>query len=127
MSMVMGEQGATYPQGEAFMGELLYIHSLIRESLTTVTSLAEEVARGASTEAIQVKLKQLSSMSLIWKLRTGCLQYCHFVHEHHGLEDSVFFPALRDAAPELGSVIDRIQTDHQVVAKILDTNEATAQ
>ena len=56
----------------------------------------------------------------------NCLRYCAFVHEHHTNEDVALFPAVRRSAPQLGATVDRLESDHRVVAGLLDEIEAAA-
>ena len=124
MSMV--DEGATHPRGEALYEELLFIHGMIRQSLDTVMALVEQVTGGAPVEEIKARLEDLASTSLLWRLRESCMQYCYFVHLHHNHEDAQWFPALRDANPQLHPVIDRLEADHRLVSEYLDdVEEAT--
>lgn len=124
MSMV--EEGATHPRGEALFDELLFIHGMIRQSLDTVLELVEQVKGGAPVEEIQASLRELSSTSLLWRLRESCMQYCYFVHMHHNHEDVHWFPALRGANPELDPVIDKLEADHKLVSEYLDDVDEAA-
>ena len=124
--MVMVDEGATHPRGEALYEELLFIHGMIRQSLDTVLALAGQVTGGAPVEEIQAQLEDLRSTSLLWRLRESCVQYCYFVHMHHNHEDAHWFPALRGVNPELHPVIDRLEADHRLVSEHLDGVEAAA-
>ena len=124
MSMV--DEGATHPRGEALYEELLFIHGMIRQSLDTVSELVEGIDGGAPAEEIKARLEELSSTSLLWRLRESCMQYCYFVHLHHNHEDAKWFPALRGVNPELHPVIDRLEADHRLVSEYLDDVEEAA-
>ena len=124
MSMV--EEGATHPRGVALFDELLFIHGMIRQSLDTVLELVERVNGGAPVEEIQASLRELSSTSLLWRLRESCMQYCYFVHMHHNHEDVHWFPALRGANPKLDPVIDKLEADHKLVSEYLDDVDEAA-
>ena len=78
---------------------------------------------GAELEA---ELRELETGGPLWQLKAGCLRYCRFVHLHHNLEDAMLFPALRDADPTIGPVVDRLEADHRRVSDLLDTVEAAA-
>ncbi|WP_166397751.1 hemerythrin domain-containing protein [Rubrobacter marinus] len=121
MSMV--NEGATHPRGEALYEELLFIHGMIRQSLDSVAALVEEVNGGAPAEGIRARVEELKSTSLLWRLRESCMQYCYFVHLHHNHEDAHWFPALRGLNPELDPVIDRLEADHELVSRYLDSVE----
>ena len=78
---------------------------------------------GAELEA---ELRELKTAGPLWQLKVNCLRYCRFVHLHHNLEDAMLFPALRDADPTIGPVVDRLEADHRRVSDLLDTVEAAA-
>ncbi|GAA1177983.1 hypothetical protein GCM10009584_19420 [Ornithinimicrobium humiphilum] len=48
-----------------------------------------------------------------------CIAFCVALHEHHTGEDRSVFPALRDAAPELGDTIDALVQDHSMISWLL--------
>ncbi len=48
------------------------------------------------------------------------------MHGHHHLEDVALFPAIRQADPELGPVVDRLEADHRRVSDILEAIEDAA-
>jgi hemerythrin-like domain-containing protein len=124
--MKLVEDGKTHPHGEAMLQELLFIHELVRDNLQVVRSISADVANGAALEAIADRMQALKSSSIVWRLRAGCIQYCHFVHGHHQHEDHLWFPTLRQLNPALHPVIDRLQRDHQMVAHLLDDVETIA-
>ena len=39
---------------------------------------------------------------------------------HHGVEDTIFFPALRERAPETAEVLDRLDTEHHVLDRLME-------
>jgi len=78
---------------------------------------------GAELEA---ELRELKTGGPLWQLKVGCLRYCRFVHLHHNLEDAMLFPALREADPAIGPVVDRLEADHRRVSDLLDAVEAAA-
>ena len=45
---------------------------------------------------------------------------------HHGIEDADMFPALRRSNPELGAVVDRLESDHRAISTLLDQVESSA-
>lgn len=124
--MKLVEEGKTHPRGEAMMRELIFIHDMLRENLQIVSTVSAEAADGASVDHITGQIQSLKSSSMIWRLRMGCIQYCHFVHGHHHHEDQLWFPTLRRLNPDLHAVIDRLQSDHKIVSKLLDEIEAIA-
>ena len=110
--------------GEAFFQELLWVHGMIRQDLETVRGLAAQVAGGLAPEAVAAQVSSLAANGPLWALKVNCLHYCRFVHGHHRLEDVALFPALREAEPDLASLVDRLEGDHRKVAEQLDEVEA---
>lgn len=124
--MKLVDEGKTHPRGEAMLNELLFIHEMLRENLQVVATVSADVANGAALDTITEQIQALKSSSLVWRLRAGCIQYCHFVHGHHQHEDHLWFPTLRLLNPALHTVIDRLQSDHKIVAQLLDNVETVA-
>jgi hypothetical protein len=115
----------TAPANSLF-DELLWVHSMVRRDLRTVTSLAEEVAAGLGPAELQEQIQSLKDNGPLWRLKVNCLHYCRFVHSHHDLEDAALFPALRRANPDLDPVVDKLEADHRQVSELLDAVEAEA-
>lgn len=114
------------PRGEAMVAELKWVHGMIRRDLATVRQLAADVQDGRPAAEVTRGLRSLAARGPLWQLRINCLQYCHFVHSHHHLESAMLFPALRQANPALGPVVDQLEADHQRVSVLLDEVEAAA-
>jgi hemerythrin-like domain-containing protein len=76
--------------------------------------------------ALQAELRELKTDGPLWQLKVNCLRYCRVVHLHHGLEDALLFPALREVDPDAAPVIDRLEADHRRVSDLLDAVEAAA-
>jgi hemerythrin HHE cation binding domain-containing protein len=114
------------PVGEALFQELLWVHAAVRRDLDTVRRLAAEVADDLPPAELQAELESLETNGPLWRLKFGCQRYCRFVHMHHGAEDALLFPVLRDTAPEIGSVVDRLEGEHRQVSVLLDNVEAAA-
>jgi hypothetical protein len=110
--------------GEAFYEELLWVHSMLRQELELVRSLAARVADGLSPEELRIEVAALKANGPLWALKVNCLHYCRFVHGHHRLEDIALFPALRSVDPDISPVVDRLEADHRVVAAQLEEIEA---
>ncbi|GAA1313723.1 hypothetical protein Psi02_65010 [Planotetraspora silvatica] len=109
--------------GEHLVRELAWVHGMVRQDLRTVQALAARVASGATSAHITTTIRSLQTRGPLWQLRANCLQYCQFVHQHHGSESAMLFPALRRADPSLGRTVDRLESDHKKVAVLLDTVE----
>jgi hemerythrin-like domain-containing protein len=39
---------------------------------------------------------------------------------HHGVEDTIFFPALRERAPETADVLDRLDAEHHLLDRLME-------
>ena len=114
------------PFGVALHRQLKLIHQMLRNDLTACQTLAADVAAGAATAQISDRIAELRANSPIWTLQVDCLYHCRVVHMHHGIEDAEMFPALRRSNPDLGEVVDRLESDHRAIALLLDQVEATA-
>ena len=113
-------------QGKALFEELLWVHRAIRRDLATVEELAAEVLGGMPAEEARERIESLRTNGPLWQLKVNCLRYCRFVHMHHNAEDSLFFPRLRAANPDVNPVIDKLEADHRTVSDLLDEVEAAA-
>jgi hypothetical protein len=114
------------PRGEAMVAELKWVHSMIRRDLRTVRALADGVQDGMPGAEVADELRSLAAGGPLWQLKINCLQYCRFVHSHHHVESILLFPALRQANPGLGPVVDKLEADHLKVSGLLDDVEAAA-
>jgi iron-sulfur cluster repair protein YtfE (RIC family) len=112
--------------GRAMFDELLCIHGAIRADLITVERLAGEVAAGLPASEVRSEIDSLQTRSPVWQLKVNCRMYCRFVHLHHRMEDTAFFPRLREANPALSPVVDKLEADHRVVSTLLDEVERAA-
>jgi hemerythrin-like domain-containing protein len=83
------------------------------------------VAGGLAPEEAAEQVRSLAANGPLWALKVNCLHYCRFVHGHHRLEDVALFPALREADPDIGPLVDRLEDDHRRVAEQLDEVEAS--
>jgi uncharacterized membrane protein YccC len=114
------------PRGQALVAELKWVHDMIRRDLQTVRQLAADTRGGRPADEVAAGLKSLAAAGPLWQLRVNCLQYCHIVHSHHHLESMLLFPALRQANPGLGAVVDKLEADHASISVLLDQVEAAA-
>lgn len=113
-------------QGKALFEELLWVHGAIRRDLVTVEELAADVLGGLPVEDARERIADLQTNGPLWRLKVNCLRYCRFVHMHHNAEDTLFFPNLRAANPDVAPVIDKLEADHRTVSDLLDEVEAAA-
>jgi hypothetical protein len=120
------EEGTPNPGGEALVAELRWIHGVIRSNLATIAMISEQIVGGAPVERVRGQIDELAATSAVWTLRVNCMRYCSLVHGHHHHEDATWFPALRRLNPQIDTVIDKLETDHALVARYLDDVEAAA-
>ena len=113
-------------QGLALYQELLWVHGAIRRDLATVEELAREVGDGLPAAQARERIEALKTGGPLWQLKVNCIRYCRFVHMHHNAEDTLFFPRLREANPDLAPVVDKLEADHRLVSDLLDEVEASA-
>ena len=117
--------------GEAPFGVLMHrqlklIHQMLRSDLAVCRDLAVEVAAGAPAADVAEQISALQTRSPIWTLQVNCLYHCRVVHAHHGHEDADMFPALRRSNPDLSAVVDKLETDHRAISRLLDDVEESA-
>jgi hypothetical protein len=113
-------------RGEALVAELKWVHDMIRRDLTTVRRLADDLQGGMPAGRVAAGIRSLVAGGPLWQLKIKRLQYCRFVHSHHHAESVMLFPALRRASPDLGPVIDKLESDHARVSDLLDDVEAAS-
>jgi signal transduction protein with GAF and PtsI domain len=114
------------PFGVAVHRQLKLIHQMLRNDLTMCRELAADVASGASADQVRERIAEMRETSPISTLQVNCLYHCRVVHMHHGIEDADMFPALRRSNPDLGAVVDRLESDHRAISTLLDQVEASA-
>jgi hypothetical protein len=112
--------------GNVLLGQLKWVHSLVRRELQACRELAVDVANGASLGDVRAQIEALQTRGPLFQLRVNCLYYCRFVHSHHGHEDAWLFPAMRASAPDLAAVVDKLEADHRRVSDLLDAVEGAA-
>jgi hemerythrin-like domain-containing protein len=113
-------------RGKALFQELLWVHRMVRRDLDTVRRLADECLEGRPAEELAGEIRDLQTNGPLWMLKVNCLRYCSFVHSHHNAEDALLFPRLREANPEIGPVVDRLESEHRNVSGLLDEVEDSA-
>jgi Hemerythrin HHE cation binding domain len=99
---------------------------MLRRDLERVERLAAEVSEGLDGAALEAELRELKTTGPLWRLKVNCLRYCRFVHAHHGAEDALLFPRLREVDPAADPIVDRLEADHRRVSDLLDAVEAAA-
>jgi iron-sulfur cluster repair protein YtfE (RIC family) len=106
--------------------QLKLVHQMLRSDLAVCRDLAGEIAAGAAAAEISEQITALRTRSPLWTLQVNCLYHCRVVHAHHGLEDADMFPALRRSNPGLSAVVDKLESDHRAISKLLDDVEESA-
>jgi len=126
MTTASPPDAATTPPAVGMFRELLHIHSFLRRDLETVRRLAADARDGLSPLTILAEIRSLETTSPLWRLRFGCMHYCHFVHTPHTIEDAAIFPMVRKHDPSLGRVVDRLEEDHLKVHHVTERIAAVA-
>jgi len=101
------------------LAELQWVHNMLRRDLAVIRELADAAADGAPSRQIQAGVQDLQSRGPLFQLKVNCLNYCQLVHHHHRAEDAMLFPAVRQSAPHLSAVVDKLEADHLAVSDLL--------
>ncbi|MFJ7128364.1 nitroreductase/quinone reductase family protein [Streptomyces sp. NPDC098101] len=89
---------------DALADELVAIHDGLRADLAALSDgLGTRTAPGLTVE-----------------LRRRCVTFCSALAVHHGGEDAGLFPYLAREYPEKAAVFERLRTEHDTVARVLD-------
>jgi alkanesulfonate monooxygenase SsuD/methylene tetrahydromethanopterin reductase-like flavin-dependent oxidoreductase (luciferase family) len=100
---------------------LVDIHDHLRSELDSVRQILEQVSTGHLTVgAARSAINTMTLRQNNWTLGAYCESYCRIVTGHHTLEDRSVFPHLRQAQPDLAPVLDRLQSEHEVIHHLLD-------
>jgi hypothetical protein len=121
------------PAQEAQGQHLVDVHDHLRAELDRLRQLMTDVLEerldpGVARSHISRRLRsgiieQLNTMTLRqhnWTLGAYCQTYCRVVTTHHTFEDIGMLPALRDADPRLGPVIDRLAEEHGLIHEVIE-------
>ncbi|HEY9409869.1 MAG TPA: hemerythrin domain-containing protein, partial [Jiangellaceae bacterium] len=116
------DPGRTYTAHDLANGQhLIDVHDHLREELTQVRDLIEQVAAGSlDPGAARSHINTMTMRQNNWTLGTYCESYCRVVTTHHTLEDQSMFPQLRRKDPRLVPVVDRLEQEHQVIHEVLE-------
>jgi alkanesulfonate monooxygenase SsuD/methylene tetrahydromethanopterin reductase-like flavin-dependent oxidoreductase (luciferase family) len=102
-------------------GHLIEVHDHLRDELTRVRGLMEQVFAGSMDPGVaRSHLHTMAMRQNNWTLGTYCESYCRTVTTHHTLEDQSVFPHLRRADPALMPVIDRLQEEHLAIHDVIE-------
>jgi iron-sulfur cluster repair protein YtfE (RIC family) len=113
-------------RNESLLGELKRVHAMLRDDLTAVREIAAATAAGRPAADVRDDLADLHARGPLLRLKANCLGYCQLVHSHHGGEDTMLFPVIRQVAPHLAATVDRLEADHRTVSDLLDRVETAA-
>lgn len=117
---LVGEDEGTPPTGQAGQQMLLAIHQHLRQELAKLREVIDEVRAGRSS-AVQARsyLNQMTMRQNYWTLGAFCAAYCRVVSVHHAIEDQSLFPDLKAKDQSLGPVLERLQREHEDIARVL--------
>ena len=118
--------GAVYTAyGRAIARHLVQVHDHLRAELTQIRDLIGQV-RDSETGVAEARsaINHMTLRSNSWTLGAYCASYCRIVTGHHSLEDQAVFPHLRAREPDLGPVIDRLASEHEIIHKVLEDVDA---
>lgn len=97
------------------------MHDHLRQELQQVRGIIAQVRDGSlGVGAARSAINTMTMRQNNWTLGAYCAAYCRIVTGHHTLEDRSIFPHLRSVEPGLVPVIDRLETEHEVIADLLD-------
>ena len=109
------------PRGRAIGRHFLDVHDHLRQELTVVRDVIDQVRTG-SLQAAEARstINDLTMRQNDWTLGAYCASYCRLVAGHHGLEDESIFPHLRQSDHDLAGILDRLIDEHQVIHEVLE-------
>jgi alkanesulfonate monooxygenase SsuD/methylene tetrahydromethanopterin reductase-like flavin-dependent oxidoreductase (luciferase family)/hemerythrin-like domain-containing protein len=108
-------------QQQAAPQHLIDVHDGLRSELNQVRDLVGQVRSGHTTVGqARSMINTMTMRQNNWTLGAYCQSYCRVVTTHHTLEDRSIFPHLRRSEPATGAVMDRLQTEHEVIADVLN-------
>jgi hemerythrin-like domain-containing protein len=117
---LVGEDESRLAVGRAGQQTLLAIHEHLRQELAKLRQVIEEVREGRSSAAqARSYLNTMTMRQNYWTLGAFCAAYCRVVSVHHAIEDQSLFPDLRNADQSLGPILERLQHEHEGIAKVL--------
>jgi hemerythrin-like domain-containing protein len=111
--------------GSAGAQTLLAVHQHLRQELDQLREVLAQVARGHTSAAgARSHLHQMTLRQNDWTFGAFCAAYCRVVTVHHAIEDAHMFRDLRLADPSLGTVLDRLSAEHEVIAGLITEVDA---
>lgn len=112
-------------QALAAARHLVEVHDYFRHKLAELRDVVRQVADGI--EQIGRAREQIATITLranAWALGGRCQAQCRILAEHHSMESGTLFPHLRRSQADLGAVLDRLNSEHDVIHGLLDDVDA---
>src|SRR5487761_60449 len=117
---LVGEDEQKLAIGRAGQQTLLAIHQHLRQELSNLRDVIQEVRGGRSTAAeARSYLNTMTMRQNYWTLGAFCAAYCRVVSVHHAIEDQSLFPDLKAADQSLAPILERLQHEHEGIANVL--------
>ncbi|WP_121258143.1 LLM class flavin-dependent oxidoreductase [Nocardioides ferulae] len=116
-----GPEPAWTDHERATAQHLVDVHDHLRAELEQLHALIGQVEAG-SVDAGRARslINEMTMRQNNWTLGAYCESYCRVVTTHHTIEDTSMFPHLRSREPGLAPVVDRLEEEHLVIARVLD-------
>ena len=106
--------------GSAGAQTLLAVHEHLRQELTKLREVIQEVREGRSSASeARSYLNTMTMRQNYWTLGAFCAAYCRVVSIHHAIEDASLFPDLKAADQSIAPILDRLKHEHEGIAKVL--------
>jgi alkanesulfonate monooxygenase SsuD/methylene tetrahydromethanopterin reductase-like flavin-dependent oxidoreductase (luciferase family) len=122
---LIGEEEQKLAIGRAGQQTLLAIHEHLRQELARLREVILEVREGRSSAAeARSYLNTMTMRQNYWTLGAFCAAYCRVVSVHHAIEDQNLFQDLKAADQSLDPIIERLQHEHEGIAKVLGEVDA---
>lgn len=113
------------PQQQEAGKHLIDVHDGLRQELEQLRGLVAQVEQGkVEADEVRSHINRMTIRQNNWTLGVYCESYCRIVTGHHTLEDRSVFPHLRNSAPEITPVLDRLGDEHEVIHELLERVDA---
>jgi len=121
-----GQPWSSYtPAQEAQPRHLIDVHDALRQELTQVRDIVDQVLSGhVEVGRARSVINTMTMRQNNWAMGAYCQSYCRIVTGHHTLEDRSVFPHLRRSDPLVAPVLDRLEAEHEVIAEVLERVDA---
>lgn len=120
------EPGRSYSEQELAAGRhLIDVHNGLRAELDRLRDVLAQVAAGsADPQALRTFFNRMTIRQNNWTLGAFCESYCRAVTVHHTIEDESVFPHLGRSDERLAAVLERLGSEHELIAEMLDGIDA---